>query len=190
MILSDDGPNYLPEEGFNTTWALGKRITKAINPSFSEEMLELIRQINYECPDIQRLALESALPLETVDIFCAPCACAIQTALRICAVESTTLIKYIVKVDDRVSVSCCTESAKFHRLASLLAMIQQHETGILTERVGLSTDWIQHIDRVWIEQSIYRLETQLYTHEEHANEKWSVADLLQSMPSKNVRMVK
>jgi hypothetical protein len=185
MSLSEDGPSFLPETGQHSIWSLGKRITKAINPSFSEESLKMLQEVNYEFPEIQKLALESSLPVEKVDVFCPPCACAIQTAIRLCSAESTKLIRYIAKVDDRISVSCCAESTKIDRLNSLLTKIQEYEAGILAEQTGFNRKWIQYIDRVWIEQRIYHLETQLYTQEAYKTDHWSIAELLKDLPSKN-----
>src|ERR1700733_13117708 len=82
MSLHNNGPNFLPEDSRHVIWSLGSRITDAINPKFDYDSLEIMRQSNYEFPEIQKWALESSLPLAKVDIFCAPCVCAIQTAIN------------------------------------------------------------------------------------------------------------
>jgi hypothetical protein len=182
LSLSRDGPNFLPGQA-NPTF--GKRITKAINPVFSYDYLQILQQSNYEFPEIQKLALESSLPVAQVDVFCAPCACAIQTAIRLCHAESSPLISYVVKVDDRVPVSCCVNSSKIDRLNSVLIKIQEHDAGLLNDQPHLYTPWIRFLDRVWIEQRIYELETNIYTGEDSKSDKWSITELLQTLTSRH-----
>jgi hypothetical protein len=183
--LDKKGPNFLLRDSRNVKWSLGKRLTDAVNPQFDWESLQILQQNNYEFPDIQKLALESSLPSQKVDIYCAPCACAIQTAVRICSHESTKLIQYLTKVDDRIPVSCCPETSKMACLSSLLVKIQEDESGLLTGTPGLETSWIQYIDRVWIEQRIYTLETQLYDRETYKSIHDSINELLSTFPGRN-----
>ncbi|KAH0536310.1 hypothetical protein FGG08_006803 [Glutinoglossum americanum] len=178
LSLSRDGPHFLANPSF------GKIITKAINPVFSYDSLQILQQPNYEFPEIQKLALEASLPLARVDVFCAPCACAIQTAIRLCHAESSELISYEVKVDDRIPVSCCANLSKIDRLNSLLIKIQEHDAGLLNDQSHLNTQWIRFLDRVWIEQRIYELETTIYTGEDSKSDQWSIAELLKTLTSR------
>ncbi|KAI9783540.1 MAG: hypothetical protein M1839_003710 [Geoglossum umbratile] len=178
LSLSRDGPRFQAKPTF------GNRITKAINPVFSYDSLQILQQSNYEFPEIQKLALEASLPLAHVDVFCAPCACAIQTAIRLCQAESSQLISYEVKVDDRVPVSCCANLSKIDRLNSLLITIQEHDAGLLNDQSHLNTQWIRFLDRVWIEQRIYELETTIYTGEDSKSGQWSIAELLKTLTSR------
>ena len=180
LSLNRDGPHFLPKQAKLT---FGNRITKAINPVFSYDSLQILQQSNYEFPEIQKLALEASLPLVKVDVFCAPCACAIQTAIRLCHAESSPLIRYEVKVDDRVPVSCCANSSKINHLNSLLIKIQEHDAGLLINQSHLNTAWIGFLDRVWIEQRIYELETNLYTGEDSKSDKWGIVELLKTLTS-------
>ncbi|KAI9856456.1 MAG: hypothetical protein M1813_009112 [Trichoglossum hirsutum] len=178
LSLSRDGPHFQAKPTF------GNRITKAINPVFSYDSLQILQQSNYEFPEIQKLALEASLPLARVDVFCAPCACAIQTAIRLCQAESSQLISYEVKVDDRVPVSCCANLSKIDRLNSLLITIQEYDAGLLNDQSHLNTQWIRFLDRVWIEQRIYELETTIYTGEDFKPGQWSIAELLKTLTSR------
>ena len=84
LSLSRDGP---PEKAKPTIW---NRITKDINPEVGYDYLQIPQQSNYEFPEIQKLALEASLPVAKVDVFCTPCACAIQTAIRMCYADMGT----------------------------------------------------------------------------------------------------
>jgi hypothetical protein len=55
----------------------------------------------------------------------------------------------------------------------------------LTGTPGLETSWIQYIDRVWIEQRIYTLETQLYDRETYKPIHDSINELLSTFPGRN-----
>ena len=168
LSLSYDRPNFLPEKSMPT---FGERITKAINAQFSDETLLMLQQPNDGISEIQDLALQASLPLARVDVYCAPCACAIQTAIKLCSAESSRLISYEVKVDDRVPVSCCSTSSMIDRLNSLLIKIQEHEAGLLKNQSNLNTLWIKFLDRVWIEQRIHELEGNIYPGEESKSDK-------------------
>jgi hypothetical protein len=160
MCFRSNLPDFLPGGRKTSTWGFGKRITDDINPSFSENILEILRQPANRISDVQKLAVRSSLPLTNVSIFCAPCARAIHTAVRTCNQQSTELISYMVRVDDRISASCSSGSSKIGRLKSLLAKINEFEAGMLADRKDLFTSWILFLDRVWIEQRIDHLENE------------------------------
>lgn len=134
---------------------LGHRITKSMNVKFGYDDLELLRHGGYA-------AAETNLPLGNVYVYCAPCACAVRTALTICAYGSLQYLQYITRVDDRISASCCPESTKMDRLISLVATIKEIEATEALQMTGVNTRWIEYIDRVWIEQRVYRLEEEFY----------------------------
>ena len=159
MSLREEGQSFLPGKGtsLGSQGKLGHRITKSMNAKFSDEDLEMLRQTNYEHSDFQNAAL-----LGNVYVYCAPCACAVRTALIICADGSSEYLPYVVRVDDRISASCCPESTKLDRLISLLTTIKEIEAGVALKTTVFNTRWIGCIDRVWIEQRMYRLEEELY----------------------------
>jgi hypothetical protein len=72
------------------------------------------------------------------------------------------------------------------RLNSLLLIIQKFESGMITKEVGMMTFLVKFIDRVWIEQRIYHLETQLYTQEVYETDRLGTVELLQTLPGGNV----
>ena len=164
MSFRKQGQTFLPGPG--TTLAgegqVGQRITKSLNVNFSYEDLDMLRQANYELSDFQNAALEANLPLGNVYVYCAPCVCAVRTALKICGEGSSKYLKYKTRVDDRISASCCPESTKTERLISLVTAVKRIEATQITQTTGFNTDWIKYIDRVWIEQRVYRLEEELY----------------------------
>ena len=158
-VLKADGPSFTPDGG-RIYWSLGKRITGDINPSLPESAHEILQAVNYECDNFQKLAIEDSLPVASVNIYCPPCACAIRTALTVCAQESSALIKYTTRIDERLPSSCCSYSTIVKTLTSVLRIMQLTESGQLGPQGDiLSLQLLQHLDRVWIEKMLYRLES-------------------------------
>lgn len=164
MCLKVHGETFLP--GPNTATPkeeeLGKRITKSMNVRFSNEDLDMIRYNNIEYGSLQYRAMVANLPLGNIYVYCAPCVCAVRTALTICEQGGSEYLKYLTRVDDRVSAICCSESTKINRLVSLLNMVKRIEATDISQTTGFSISWINFIDRVWIEQRVYQLEEDLY----------------------------
>lgn len=158
-VLKADFPSFTPE-GTNVFGSLGRRITESINPSLPSTALEILQAFNIDCEDFQKLAIEGLLPVADVKVYCPPCACAIRTALRICQEKSSELIKYVVRVDERLPSSCCSYSTIVDTISSLLRTIQLTESdqlGRLTDILHFSM--LRFLDRQWIEKMIYRLES-------------------------------
>ncbi|KAE9362631.1 hypothetical protein N431DRAFT_490391 [Stipitochalara longipes BDJ] len=192
MSISKDTPDLFPDI-FPTgsphgSRILGARIEETMKAGLGEQLLEMLREDagNSQFSQLKNLALEASLPLKKVDVYCAPCACAIQSALKMCYESSTKLIAYITKVDDRISASCCPKSTMIGRLNSLLLTIQEFESAILSKEPHLMSFLLKFIDRVWIEQRMYHLETQLYTQEVYKTEHLSITELLQNLPNKTI----
>lgn len=127
--LGQNGTSFLPPN-LPKHWTLGQRIT---------DMMDV--------------------HLGTVYIFTAPCLCAVRTALEVCARENGSVLRYMVRVDDRMSASCCPEETKFARLSSIVGNMKEIE---ISQTPGAIADWIKYVDRVWIEQRIYQLEDEIY----------------------------
>jgi hypothetical protein len=151
------GTSFLPQIQTNH-WTLGQRITNTMNVKFGYDESEMLRQGNYELGELQSIALEATLPLGRVYVFTAPCSCAVRTALEVCAKENSKIVRYIVRVDDRMSASCCPEEMKLARLSSIVENIKETET---SHTPGAIADWTKYVDRVWVEQRIYQLEDDL-----------------------------
>jgi hypothetical protein len=158
-VLKADFPSFTPE-GNNVFWSLGRRITDTIDPSLPSEARDILQVINFECETFQNLAIQGLLPVADVKIYCPPCACAIRTALTICNDHSSDLIKYIVRVDERLPSSCCSYSTIVATISSLLQTIQITESGQLGRLKDiLQFGMLKYLDRQWIEKMIYRLES-------------------------------
>ena len=158
-ILKTDFPSFTPE-GDTVYWSLGQQITDAINPSFPSHALDILQVWNCECETFQYLAIQGMLPVANVKIYCPPCACAIRSALTICKNNSSDLIKYIVRVDERLPCSCCPYSTVVETITSLLQTMQLTESDQLgrLER-DLNIGLLKHLDRQWIEKMLYQLES-------------------------------
>ena len=95
---------------------------------------------------------QAQLPLAKIYIYCAPCACLIQAALSICQ-KSSSFLEILVRPDDRITASCRPEGIGVDGLVSLL-----NEIKITEARGGASIRTINCIDRLWIEQRLFRIE--------------------------------
>lgn len=180
MSLKQKGESFLP--GLSTSLAregtLGRRITKSMNVKFDSDDLEMLRQANYDVSDFQNAAIEANLPLGNVYVYCAPCACAVRTALTVCVQGSSKYLPYKTRVDDRICASCCPETTKMDRLISLVTTIKEIEAALISETSGFNTAWVGHLDRVWIEQRVYRLEEEIYAQNDPRSRLESGAELL------------
>lgn len=165
----------------NVRWSLGRRITDSINPHLSYEAQQILQVTNYECDALQKLAVESQLPSASVHIYCAPCACAIRTALMICKEQSSDLIRYRVRVDERLFASCCSQEMVIDTLSTLLDTIQIIEVGKGNE--NLEAQLIEYLDRVWIEKRLYEIETRPILHPSQRCASRSIGELLAATKS-------
>jgi hypothetical protein len=130
------------------------------------------------------------LPVVDVKIYCPPCACAIRTALRICCDNSTILIKYIVRVDERLQSSCCSYSTLVDTISSLLRIIQLTESGQLGRLHDvLDSSMLQYLDRQWIERMLYRLECKPPRHRHKASLSRRVGQLVYETAAKDYHAV-
>ncbi|KAH7276266.1 hypothetical protein B0J15DRAFT_458384 [Fusarium solani] len=156
IFIDSTSPSFASTHS-NVNWSIGKRVTSSISPKFDWEALEILKIQNYECDSLQRAAVEATLPSETVSVYCAACACAIRTALLMCKSESSQLIQYRTRVDDRMPAACCPKEYSKARLESLLETIQLWEVGLL--KTENSTSLLRYLDRVWIEKRLYQIDT-------------------------------
>jgi len=181
LSLKTAGPTFTcPWKGFGLS--LGQRITQSICPEFSYEAQQMLQNTNYECDSLQKLAAEASLPAASVDVYCAPCACAIRTALLLCAEESTMLIKYTTEVDERIPVSCCDASTAFDCLSGLLLTIQLAEVDGIDNH--LESNLLQYLDRVWIEKRLYELETTSASRHKQATRRQLLTKLVAEVSSR------
>jgi hypothetical protein len=157
-VLKTEFPSFTPE-GDTVYWSLGRQITNTINPSFPSQALDILQVWNCECETFQYLAIEGMLPVADVKIYCPPCACAMRSALTICKNNSSDLIKYTVRVDERLPCSCCPYSNIVDTISSLLQTIQLTESDQLGRlKDDLHFSMLKHLDKEWIEKMLYGLE--------------------------------
>ena len=166
--LKSQGLTFLP--GSTTSirkgQRLGQRITKSLNVKLHHDDFEMLRLANYDLSDFQNAALEANLPLGNVYVYCAPCVCAIRTALTICEEGSSRFLNYWTRVDDRISAICCPESTKIDRLILLIAAVKQIEATDMSQSTRFNIVWMELIDRVWIEQRVYQSEEEVQAQDD------------------------
>lgn len=134
-------------------WSIGKLIADTLNPSefTSVDLNELTGKSYYDLSDLQKLAL----PVATVYLYCAPCACLLATAFDICreaGSRAKTFFKFLVRPDDRLVSSCCFQEDRSLGLASLIENIREIES---TPSLANHLDCT---DRIWVEQRLYEIE--------------------------------
>jgi hypothetical protein len=132
-VGQDWGVSSENEIGRNTLW---QQIAKVIDTkSKLRDALydngDLLKRLLQEDGNLldkeQRHCLAALLPLCTVYIYCAPCACLIHTALRVGGRIGSRLVEIVVRPDDRLISSCCTSSGRTIGLRSVLDHVRQWE---------------------------------------------------------------
>lgn len=133
-------------------WNIGKRIADTMNPhEFTYvDLTELMGKSDNDLTDLQKLVL----PVATIYLYCAPCACLLASAFEICrkaGSRATTYFKFLVRPDDRLVSSCCSLKDRSLGLVSLIQRVREIE----------SSSWVNDlrlIDRIWVEQRLYEIE--------------------------------
>ena len=112
-------------------------------------------------PELQRDATLEGRDLEIrkdkVYIYCAPCICQIWTAFRICSgAEGPTkaLFQYCVRIDGRLTASCCQVPSDTAGLAAVVEQIRSIEMDA-RRFYPVRGSKIEYIDRDWIDQRLY-----------------------------------
>lgn len=134
-------------------WSVGNRISKTLDPSrfTSVDLDDLMGKADDQLTALNKLAL----PVATVYIYCAPCACLLATAFDICKkVDSrtTTYFQFVVRPDDRLVSNCCSQKDRSLGLVSIIERIRDIESSTSL------TNHLCYIDRTWVEQRLYELE--------------------------------
>jgi hypothetical protein len=143
----------------------------------------------YVLSDGQRDCLKALLPIITVYIYCSPCARIIHTALRVCRRLTSSLVKVVVRPDDRLASSCCTASDLILGLKSIFDYVRQWEANLTATA---APEIVKFLDRLWLERRINHIEyEQKYEYQEsrkgHAiilGEVDCLAQLLQKAPGR------
>ncbi|KAF2454419.1 prion-inhibition and propagation-domain-containing protein [Lineolata rhizophorae] len=147
-----------------STNMLHDRIKSAINiPSRLSEMdykqQEAIQRIMAESDGqstTQQEMLDLLVPIANAYVHCAPCICLLHTALRLSASASSTLLRFFVRPDDRLTASCCHNAGRAESLTSLLNEIDDYESDIF--QYPTTHRGIRYLDRSWIERRLRQME--------------------------------
>ena len=146
-------------------------------------------------PELQRDAQiegkELAIKKGKVYIYCAPCLCQVWTAFRICKGASgpeEALLQFCVRIDDRLTATCCRASSGTAGLAAVIDQIRSIEMDgnhLYPLQLGKN---IKYIDRDWIDQRLYDQEDELFQASAF-DEGTSLAFIFEKFLAKNVAAV-
>ena len=158
-----------------------KRIVDSMKIKFTNDQLEILRLSDTK-DSYRSMVLQTMLPLATFYVYCGPCVFAFRTALYFCNEQKdSAYLKCLVRIDDRINTSCCLDSSKASRFASFLETIKEIETGKGSGRGFLRT-WLRYIDRVWLEQRLYKLEDEIEAGDlAHADPADAAKELFQEL---------
>ena len=158
LPYSED-PSHLANE--TSPWDLASRLLSTMN--FSKIGFDLDK-----LPELQRDATLEAKDLEIrkdrVYIYCAPCICQIWTAFRICqGAEGPTkaLFQYCVRIDGRLTASCCQVPSGTAGLAAIVEQIRSIEMDGKRFFPSYLGRKIEYIDRDWIDERLYDQEDEV-----------------------------
>lgn len=93
------------------------------------------------------------LPLGTIYIYCAPCACLITTAIKLRNAGRNKFFEFCVRPDDRLSASCCSNLDRSIGLTSLLEAIRGYE---LKHESDLGC--LECMDKCWLERRLFEID--------------------------------
>lgn len=130
-------------------WDLGKRLVAEIDWSLFD--FKAISNVYKIMQDHRTAALVD------IRIYVAPCKRQISTAIAVCAsvLLHSKLIDCYIRIDDRLSASCCSGSAISERLKLLLSELKE---GIyLGSGYRYQESW-ESVDRLWLEQRLYEID--------------------------------
>lgn len=162
-----------PAEKYPAGLHLAKTIQNSIFvPELQRKIFEYSMELNQRRRDLGYDAIQRLFPLETVNIYCAPCPVAINTALSICQMNSCRELQYAIRVDPRIGATCCGRVDGHARIDAAQAVVDSvklaewNSPSTLTveekKRHGLI---LRSFDRSWIEKALYK-----------ATELWSVTN--------------
>ena len=153
-------PSHLAYE--TQPWDLASRLLSTI--SFSK--------VGFDWKKLPELQMDAAIDLkellikkDKVYIYCAPCLCQVWTAFRICngaqgAAEA--LLQFCVRIDDRLTATCCQASSGTAGLAAIVDQVRSIEMDGENTYPSYQRTNIKHIDRDWIDQRLYDQEDELF----------------------------
>jgi len=191
--LVKESPAFIEENDSKKKWGLGPKIRNHVKSTASivqlEDMLEKLSSLHY---DIQREFKDIIEPIASqasseLHIYCAPCRCAVRTALILCDQKLGDTVN-CVRIDDRISSACCTTQRNPKQLQTFIETVNARELG----QNGLfppqsTTKYVDYIDKEWIENRLYNLESTLYEGEGH-EDRFKCAESLFKDLKKNLKV--
>ena len=146
--------------GSDTRWNLGKRIANRLPlRKFTEVDIE---RLYSRMIDDDSEGKGKSQPLVTIHIYCSPCVCQIETAYDLCTgFGISPLFDFVIRIDDRIPVDCCSESTGIHGLVSLNNRMKEIRTSDYWP-LGDPRHKAHYVDRPWIERRIYEVEQETY----------------------------
>lgn len=166
-LLSTEYPIYIAKR--NDRWDLGRRLVAEIDWSLlSEEINDVYKEPQHNMSGT----------LGDIRIYVAPCKRQISTAISVCVsiLLKHKLIDCYIRVDDRLSTSCCSRPAISERLKSLLSELKE---GYYSRSRSFDQRMFETIDRLWLEQRLDEIECD--TDSETKTYKTQLSDHLRSV---------
>ena len=147
--------NEVIAEKGGSNWTILDRISASMDPTFFTDidLSALATHVNYELIDLH----DSILPLASIYLYCAPCACLLATAFsmwRNARRWVKSYFKFVIRPDHRLRSSCCLEVDRTIGYVSLLEEIRRLE---ISDQNPQNLEFIQ-LDRLWIEQRLFETE--------------------------------
>ena len=182
LEIRPDGPSHLFKNDNSRIWGLGQRFEDLIvrkKQTYGADKIEKIAEANY---DLQQELLDAYKnqQKQLCTILCPPCRCAIRDALIISGQSDGDVLGYTVRIDDRIPASCCTEIGKLQLLRTFAQRLCEYDEVLLTEPDNANL--LKHIDRSYLEQRIYDLETKAYENERYLPIRPQVSQLFNEGP--------
>ena len=141
--------------------------------------------------DAQLEGKELPVEKEKVYIYCPPCICQVWTAFRICKGAKgpeEALLQFCVRIDDRLTATCCRASSNTAKLISITEQIRSIEMDGKHLYPFYQGKNIKYIDRDWIDQRLYDQEDELF-QASAVGEARSLAFIFDQFPKKDVSAV-
>jgi len=191
--LVEECPAFIEKNDSDKQWGLGPKIRNHVKTTASivqlEDMLEKLSSLHYE---IQGELKDVIVPIASqafseVHIYCAPCRCAVRTAVILCDQYLGDKVN-CVRIDDRISSACCTTQRNPKQLQTFVETVNAQELGQWDLFPPLSTTgYVDYIDKEWIENRLFNLESTLYEGEGH-EDRFKCAESLFKDMEKNMKI--
>jgi len=186
LELGNGCPAFIGDDDSAKKWGLGPKLRSAVKNGQDltkvEETLEKVSNMSYEIQekvaDLLTPISADVRPSSRMHIYCAPCRCAVRTAL-ILSRQGISAKTTFVRIDDRIPSTCCDARDITTQLRSFIATVNARELS--------QVDWfpidsrqvdVDYIDKEWIENRVYTLDSELYEGEVNEDRVKSIGRFL------------